>query len=192
MKSRASTARALPRSRSRRPAPGFTLIELMVALTVGAVLTGLAVSSFKYVTNSNRLASEVNALLGDMEYARAQAIKEGLPVTICTSTNGTSCAGTTTWQFGWIVFDDPNGNKTVDAGEQVRRYQRQLQLGDTFTANNAISAITFSREGFALGLPGTILITLHDTTANTQSVRCLQATIVGQLSVKLHGQSGCT
>jgi type IV fimbrial biogenesis protein FimT len=175
----------------RRAACGFTLLELMTTVAVVAILTALGTTSFKYVTNTNRVASEVNGLLGDIQYARGEAIKEGQTVTICTSTNGATCAGTTTWHSGWIVFSDTNGNKVVDPGEPVRRAQRGLAGGDTFNASNAISAITFNREGFAMGLPGTILITLHDATANTLSVRCLQVTIVGQLTILRHGVNGC-
>src|SRR5579871_5193253 len=141
-----------------RLARGFTLLELMLTLTILAVLTAGGIASFRFVTNSNRVASEANALLGDMSYARAQAIKEGRTVTICTSANGSTCAGTSTWQSGWIVFSDANGNQAVDAGEAVRRVQRPLNLGDTFVASPATAAVTFSREGFAMGLPGTVMV----------------------------------
>jgi type IV fimbrial biogenesis protein FimT len=174
-----------------RRARGFTLLELMIAVAAVAILTGIGVSSFRWVTNTNRVATEVNGLLGDMQFARGEAIKEGQTVTICTSNNGTSCAGTLTWHSGWIVFSDANGNKVVDAGEPVRRWQKSLAPGDTFTAPATISAVTFSREGFALGLPGTVLITLHDATTSQQSVRCLQLTIVGQMQILKHGTLGC-
>jgi len=178
-----------PRARAAR---GFTLLELMLTVTVAGILVAVGLPSYRYITNSNRIAGEVNGLLGDIQFARGEAIKDGLPVTICTSANGISCAASTAWATGWIVFNDPNANQAVDAGEVVRRYQQALKPGDTLSANNNISAITFNREGFALGLPGTVTITLHEPTSNAQWTRCLQVTIVGQLSVIRAGTGACT
>jgi type IV fimbrial biogenesis protein FimT len=171
---------------------GFTLVELIVAMLVVAVLVGLGVPSFRYVTTANRIAGEINGLLGDMQLARAEAIKEGQTVTVCSSsTPYTACSGSTAWANGWIVFMDANGNKTVDAGEPVLRVQPAFTALDTFTASNAIAAVTFNREGFAFGLPGTVTLALHDPTNNTGRTRCLAITIVGQLQTQSYGQGAC-
>src|SRR5450755_2996973 len=85
---------------------GFTLLELLTVMTVAAILIAVAVPSYRYVTSANRIAAEVNGLLGDMQYARAEAIKEGQTVTVCVSSNNTSCSAATTWHSGWIVFSD--------------------------------------------------------------------------------------
>jgi type IV fimbrial biogenesis protein FimT len=172
---------------------GFTLLELMIALTVAAVLFAIAIPSFRYVTTANRVSSEVNAMLGDFQFARAEAIKEGQTVTICSSNNGTSCSGTTTWTFGWIVFNDSNANQVVDAalGEVVMRTQQAMGGGDTFVANNGIKAVTFNREGFALGIPAGVLLTLHNSTATPAYSRCLKLTLIGQMSTELSGQGAC-
>src|ERR1700730_15822924 len=85
---------------------GMTLTELVVVIAIVGILFGIGAPSYRYVTNSNRMSSEVNALLGDMQYTRSQALREGRRVVICISSNGTSCVGgtTNTWQSGWIVF----------------------------------------------------------------------------------------
>src|SRR5882672_12636130 len=72
---------------------GFTLTELMVVLAIVAILLSIGVPSYRYVTNSYRMSAEVNGLLGDLQYARSEAIKEGQTVSTCVSTNGTACAG---------------------------------------------------------------------------------------------------
>ena len=185
-------ATGAPPAASCRRAGGFTLVEMLVVMGIVAILVGVGVPSFRYVTNANRIASEVNGLLGDMQFARAEAIKEGQTVTICSSNNGATCANSASWANGWIVFNDPNNNKTVDAPtETVRRAQRQLGLGDTFLAGPATSAITFNREGFAFGLPGTITLALHDPSANIAWTRCLEITIVGHLKIESHGTGAC-
>ena len=181
-------ARQLPRQRT---AAGFTLAELMIALTIASILVMAGAGSFRNVTTQNRIAGEVNGLLGDTQFARAEAIKEGRPVTVCASTNGTSCAPTTSWDTGWIVFSDSNGNQTVDPGERVLRVQRAFNGGDTFQADNAVSAVTYNRQGFAFGLPGTVTLALHDPTARPDWVRCLAISIVGGLQIQLSGTGNC-
>ena len=157
---------------------GFTITELITVMAIVAILMGIGVPSYRYVTTSYRMSAEVNSLLGDLQYARAEALREGLFVTVCVSRDGLSCdGGSTTWQEGWIVFSDPNGNATVDAGEIVLKVQQPF-LGnpaDTFIANNALSAVTYNREGFATTLAGfpDATITLHDRTANAALSRCL-------------------
>ena len=168
---------------------GFTLTELMVVITIVAILTGIGVPSFKYVTTANRVSSEVNALLGDMQYARSEAIREGQTVTVCVAnSNATDCAGAgnTTWQGGWIVFSDANGDQTVQsATEPVLRVKNTFSGQDTFTST--VSAVTFNREGFAVALPNAgLLVTLHDSSNTATYTRCLQITFVGTVKTVTH------
>jgi type IV fimbrial biogenesis protein FimT len=161
---------------------GFTLTEMIVVSAIVAILLGIGVPSYRYITNSYRMSAEVNSLLGDMQYARAESVREGQFVTVCISrTPYTSCdGGSTTWQEGWIVFSDPNGNGIVDAGEAILKVQQAFLRGataqDSFVdAANGIAAVTYNREGFATtqaGFPDTS-ITLHDPTANAVWTRCL-------------------
>ena len=58
-------------------AAGFTMVEMLMTMAIATILLTIAVPSFRYVTNSNRIAGELNGLLGDLQFARAEAIKEG-------------------------------------------------------------------------------------------------------------------
>lgn len=174
----------------------MTMIELLITLTVVGILLGIAVPSYRYVTYSNRASTEVNALLGEMQLARSEAIKEGQFVTVCPSTNGTGCTGGTTWSSGWIVFSDANGNATVDAGDTVLRVQKAFAVtSDQFVSDNNVTAITFNREGFVSGLPATangyITITLHTNPVAAQWTRCLQIMTLGSLTTERVNQGGC-
>jgi type IV fimbrial biogenesis protein FimT len=173
---------------------GFTLIELLTVITIVAILMALGVPSYQYVTNANRISGEVNGLLGDMQYARSEAIKEGQTVTVCSSANSTTCSGIPGWQNGWIVFSDVNGTGAVDsASDTILRVQRAFPLGDTFNASNGTSFVTFNREGFALNLPNPpVTVTLHAAVPNNGSTRCLRITIVGQLTTQTAGQGACS
>lgn len=170
---------------------GFTLTELVVVMTIVGILTAIGVPSFKYVTTSNRMSTEVNALLGDMQFARSQAVKEGQTVTICTSTDGATCVGTggVNWQVGWIVFLDTNGNHVVDANEAVLRKQPAFTGSDTFVASAAtFTYATFNRMGYApTGSATTINVSLHDSTANTSWIRCLAVNPIGSAVTERYG-----
>jgi type IV fimbrial biogenesis protein FimT len=166
---------------------GFTLLELVITMSIAAILLTIAVPSFRYVTNSNRIAGEVNGLLGDLQFARAEAIKEGRTVTVCVSTDGQSCANSTTWQSGWIVFSDPTDVGVVDPGETILRWQKTFSSSDTFLASNNVAAITFNREGYAIGIANGTLLELHDSTNTTAWTRCLNVNLSGEITTELFG-----
>jgi type IV fimbrial biogenesis protein FimT len=175
----------------------------MVMLMV-AILAALAIPSFKYVTASNRISAEINALLADMRFARTEAVKEGLPVTVCASSNGTSCTGSTAsgvWTSGWIIFSDPSSNQTVPAGAVPLRVQRALSVAyyastDTLTdTTNNTYAVTFNRQGFGSSIPTTtsnVTISLRSTPENTATTRCLAITPVGLLTIQKNLTGNCT
>jgi len=166
---------------------GFTLVELMAVTAIVAILLTIGLPSYRYITNSYRLSSEVNGLLGDLMYARAEAIKEGNGVTVCVSSNATSCSGAATWQNGWIIFSNPTNAANPAAGT-VLRVQAKFTGSDTFISNTGVSAVTYNREGFATtaaGFPNTI-ITLHDSTANSAWTRCLTISPQGLVATETH------
>jgi type IV fimbrial biogenesis protein FimT len=166
---------------------GFTMIELLMTIAVGSILMVLAVPSFRYVTNANRISAEINGLLGDLQFARAEAMKEGRTVTVCQSTTGTSCTGTATdWQGGWIVFSDPTNTGVVGTGG-VLRFQKPFSGSDTFSASNGLAKVTFNREGYAAGTPNGTLITLHSTPITDAWTRCLTLSLVGQVTTEKVG-----
>jgi|SRR5579863_3160916 type IV fimbrial biogenesis protein FimT len=171
---------------------GFTVTELMVVTAIVAILLSIGVPSFRYITNSYRMSAEVNGLLGDMMYARSEAVREGQTVTVCVGNAGAGCTGGGNWASGWIVFTDPNRNQIVDPGEIVLRTQAAFTgtVPDTFNASAGLTAITYSREGFATtpagGFPPNTTIVLHDQTNNAIWTRCLWITAVGTLTVETH------
>jgi len=170
---------------------GFTMTEMLMTIAIAAILTSLAIPSFRYVTNANRIASELNGLLGDLQLARAEAIKEGRTVTVCQSTDGATCTNSTSWQGGWIVFSDPTNVGVYDAGETYFRIQKPFTGTDTFIASNNVTAITFNREGYAVGMANGTLLTLHDSTNTSAWTRCLSINLSGQMTSELQDGVAC-
>lgn len=114
---------------------GFTMIELMVTVAIIAILATLAAPSFNDAILSNKLASFSNNFVASASLARGEAIKRNAPVTLCRSSTGTACAGSGGWQQGWIVFNDTNGDGTVDTGETVIQRQQALSADYAFTGD---------------------------------------------------------
>ena len=160
---------------------GFSLFELLVVMCIAGILTSIAVPSYRYVTTSNSIASEINGLLGDLQFARSEAIKEGQNVTVCVTTDGATCATATyTWASGWIVTNAPTSATIVPM-----RIQPAFTGTDTLPPSTNFASIVFNREGFATN--GAFL-QLHATPAATTSTRCLSLTQVGLMTVLTYGQ----
>ncbi len=158
---------------------GFTLTELIVTMSIVAILLGIGVPSYRYVTTANRVSTEINGLLGDLRLARSEAVKEGQPVTVCPTTDQISCAGagTVDWTTGWLVLANLNGTITI------LRQQQGFRSGDTLTSdNNAVASVVFNREGFAPGLTKDTTFTVRDSTLNASYTRCLQIKAVGMMA----------
>jgi type IV fimbrial biogenesis protein FimT len=168
------------------------MIEMLMTIAVASILMGIAIPSFRYITNANRIASELNGLLGDLQLARAQAIKTGRNVTVCQSTDDATCTNGTNWQSGWIVFTDPTNVGVFDAGETYVRKQKAFSGTDTFVSSNNVSVITFNREGYAIGMPNGTLISLHDSSNNTAWTRCLLINLSGQMTSQIYGATNNT
>jgi type IV fimbrial biogenesis protein FimT len=174
---------------------GFTMVEMVVVICIVSILIATGVPSYRYITTSNRIAAEINALVGDLQFARAQAIKEGRTVTVCASNDGLTCIGAgSAWTTGWIVFLDANSNGTYDAGTDgtAMRVQGGVTT-DSLVADSSTTSVTFNREGFATGLPGGgLTVRVHEPTGNRGFTRCLAITIVGAMSTQKYGTGNCT
>ena len=127
---------------------GFTLIELLITIVVATILVALAVPAFHNFVQNNRITAQVNELVTALTLVRSEAIKRKQTISICSSSNATTCTGS--WDQGWIVFTDDNGNGAVDTGtDEVLRVREGLAGGATLTELASISTIQFDRLGSA-------------------------------------------
>jgi type IV fimbrial biogenesis protein FimT len=161
---------------------GFSLVELMVVITIVSILLTVGVPSYRYVTNSNRISSEVNGLLGDLQFARSEAIKEGSTVTVCPpNADSSACAANSSrWDQGWIVI-------SATATPAVLRVQPPFtNTKDSFVTTLAETSISFDRNGFASALPkmtnAGVTVELTTTPNVTQWVRCVEIGWGGMLT----------
>ena len=141
---------------------GFTLIELMVTLAVAVILITVAVPGFRTMIQNNRASTQANELLTAFMLARTEAIKRGTVVSVCSSIDQSSCAASTNWATGWIVFndDDENGvrDTNVASTEAVIRVWESLDGAPTLTGATQnvqyqASGLVAATSSFTLTLP---------------------------------------
>lgn len=129
---------------------GFTLIELIVTIAIAAILLTIAIPNFRTFSMNNRMATQANDLITALNLARSEAVKRSANVTVCASSNSTSCTGT--WAQGWIVqhaADTPirvqqalSGNSTLSGGAEVAASVTFTANGDTTIPTGASVADT--------------------------------------------------
>lgn len=159
-------------------ARGFTLIELLTTLAVAAILLGVAVPSYEWITTRNRIAEEINDFLSTLRLARNEAGRRGLNVAVCASANGTACSSSGDWQQGWIAFVDFDGDGAIDVGDTILRQRIALADGHRMQGTaNAVRLIAFNRNGQALSSNGVIALCPADL--DTRQARALEISPIG-------------
>ncbi len=165
-----------------RPAQhGFTLIELMIVVTLLAIISAIALPAFQGFIASNRLTSEANELLAGLNLARSEAVRTQRHVVLC-RTNGVvevdpsdpncpmkieGCVETSagSWQ-GWAVFVDSDSNGVYARSECVVR---------THVTSGALNVVSNND----LGSTGNRIKFRPDGLARAQDSMALQNAVIG-------------
>ena len=151
--------------RALRPAPGYTLLELLVALAVIALLASMMGPNMISVVERNRKAAALGDTFSMLNAARSEAVNQQATVALCPTTDQASCNGSD-WEDGWLLFvDDGTGaGGTADDGN-INGTETLLRIGQAATGNVTIrtrnftdaGAISFDLDGMAAER-GTIVI----------------------------------
>ena len=133
---------------------GFTLIELMITIALGAIIMGIGVPSYQDFVVKNRIQTQASEIRSSLAMARVEAIRRGLRVRVCPGQNG--CDGSANWHGGWNSFVDRNSDNNIDPNETQLEVHIRLDGGSTLTgANNVI----FRSDGTAVRARTLILCT---------------------------------
>lgn len=174
---------------------GFTLIELMVTLAITAIIVTQAVPSFDTMIKNNRLVSQTNSLVGDINLARSEAVKRGVRVILCRSADPTlanpTCGGTAnTWTSGWLVFASGDGNNTYQVGVDTlirvgKPRANSLQIKTNNTSNHNLE---YNSDGTTNEAGGTAAFAICDDrdgdgTYDTAFGRQIQVNPVGHVKL---------
>jgi type IV fimbrial biogenesis protein FimT len=105
---------------------GLTLIELLIALSMVAILLGIAVPAFSSASEATHSMQARTALMGSYLAALNGAAIANSHAILCPSSDGIDCTDGIDWSRGWIVFVDANGDREHQSGEPILARQGAL------------------------------------------------------------------
>lgn len=171
-------------------AQGFTLVELVVTMAVALILVTIAAPNLRVFIQNSRLATQVNDLIADVNFARSEAIKRRSNVGVCKSTNSMSCAGGGAWRDGRLVFADMNNNGSFDVGETVLRFREQLGGSDDTLTSPGPDPVIFDSRGAASSPAGGTTFTFCDNRGASNG-KLVNLNSTGQATVAAGAPGGC-
>lgn len=137
---------------------GLSLLELLVAISIAAILMTAAVPSMQSFNAKGQVKAQQRVVENALKFAREQAVSLSNFVSICDKDpNADSCnAGAADWTNGWLVFLDDDNNGAFGAGDQLlqvneydgRNVLRAFDIDDTGDLNGDINSVTWNFRGF--------------------------------------------
>jgi type IV fimbrial biogenesis protein FimT len=105
---------------------GVSLLELVMAVALLAILLGIGAPAFGDLRMDAQRTAAVNDLVGSIHLARSEAIKRGGVVSLCPGSPATGCAtGAADWSVGWLVFlnEDRDRPPALDPDDEILRFR---------------------------------------------------------------------
>jgi len=160
-------------------------------MSIGAILLAVGIPSFRSTIASNRLTSTTNDLVGSLNQARSEAIRRGVRVTVCKSSDRKTCATSGNWDQGWITYFSTTPSIATGAtGETVIAVaEREANSTVINGSTDVVRYVSFSSDGTArkisgAGTGGGTLRVCESSSAlgNDKRARDIEVSAVGRLS----------
>ena len=155
---------------------GFTLIELMITVTILGIVLGLAVPAMSDFATRQRVSGQASELMLSLAYARSEAIKRGISISVIPKTNQTSG-----WATGWCVRSDNAASCSVDGG-----LLKDFSSSSTVTIDSNWLAttpkLTFRRDG-TVGAQHKFKVSSDKLDAARDDARCIEISFMGRTNL---------
>ncbi|WP_372758989.1 GspH/FimT family pseudopilin [Litorivivens sp.] len=151
----------------KRSLRGYTLMELLVTLSIVAIIASIAVPSFQNMIATQRVRSATADLTSALSLARSEAVKRNRVVTI------TPAGSPAAWHKGWsISYVDANGNtQTLETHGAID--------GVTMAGSTALSFRSDGRRNSAA-----VAITISPPSGSSAKKHCVEVSPTGKTETK--------
>jgi type IV fimbrial biogenesis protein FimT len=144
----------------RRSSGGFTVVELVITVTIAAILTTVAVPSFSGLIASQRAKTAASELFASLLKARSEAIMRNANVTL-SPLNGN-------WKQGWQILDPANTANALESHGAV-----------AVTITPTGGAVTYRPSGrVQTGSTASFLVTT--TSGSSTNYQCISVNLNGR------------
>lgn len=173
---------------------GFSLIELLVTITVALILTFIAIPTFYDITTLSRTEAIQDEIIGALRFARYNAMINNRQIIVCRSSNNKTCDNTSDWNGEWIIFEDydysnscnsPDGITCSDGGK-ILGVRGGFSNTIKVTKNNKIrNFIKFNPMGEAPGYPCTFSI----CSSNGEIAKGVTLSMIGRVRKRISNEA---
>lgn len=183
----------MPFQYKRYKSEGFTILELLIGVTILAITMALAAPNFIDIVKNNRIAGASSDFIGALQLAKTESASSVRPVSICKSNNdGDKCVGGGDWQQGWLVFTDLDADGNLDGDDTIIFVNQALDDQITFGGTAGVDdSITFNPSG-TTSLTSTETLILCDERGFDYSGKGILISITGRASIVTRDNSGQT
>lgn len=136
-----------------RTQTGFTLYELLTTMLIVGVVLAIGVPNMQSFRQNSRMTAAANDLHSSFHLARSEASRAKTSITICASADSMAAIPTCGGELeaGWVVFEDRNGDITIDAGEPILRRFPAVTAGIAINTVGPDDYFSFAATGLGRG-----------------------------------------
>lgn len=157
---------------------GVTLLEMMIALAVSAIVLTLVAPNVQSILVKNKITAEINEMSGVLQFARFTAVDERSTTIVCPSSDFSSCGNN--WDDPKIVFIDANANDARDADEPLLLSSQTIA-----NTNNMTSSANLIRFLDIGGTDTPAIIKLCPNSNDAKYSRALIVTLQGRTRISI-------
>ena len=147
---------------------GFSLIELMITISILAIVVFIGVPGFQNMLGASRESASRESLFSALQLARGEAVTRGTQVTVCQRNAGaTACDNDSSWGQGWMV---------VTAGGEVLQAWDPLNGGAALAVAGGADSVVYQPDGGIQGVARTFTLSVNGNDA------CFRLGLTGSMS----------
>jgi type IV fimbrial biogenesis protein FimT len=138
-------------------AHGLTLIELIIAMSIVAVLLTMVQPAYRDWIAAQQLANQAHFVVDTLHLARSEAIKHGYRVNVCKTSDRRQCTDSGGWEQGWLMFVDEDRSGHIEDDTIVLHREGPAQDSITMRGNHPVADyVSYTGLGHARLLDGAL------------------------------------